>query len=335
MERKQISMSIRKEKIDFFERTLADFFRKAGREHLPWRKQGITAYEVWVSEIMLQQTQVSRVIGYYTKFLQRFPRITVLARVTWEEFLPYYEGLGYYNRGRNMLKAARMVVSQHGGKFPRERKALEKIPGIGPYTAAAIMSFAYGDEHLAWDTNLKRVIGRFFFGSKRGVTDEIFWEDKFETPKKNLNAALMDFGSSRCTGRPKCNACPLAKHCRYYKERGQGEEVVSRSTERTVDWEKARTYIVLHAGHRQYFSENTQYYEPLRLPRKHAVSRSALKAWFQERYGLVVAVRPPKKDVERGVILINVQILSGQFPFVVYSRQAWQSFLETHSVVVN
>ena len=241
MERKQISMSIRKEKIDFFERTLADFFRKAGREHLPWRKQGITAYEVWVSEIMLQQTQVSRVIGYYTKFLQRFPYIAVLAQVTWEEFLPYYEGLGYYNRGRNMLKAARMVVSQHGGKFPRERKALEKIPGIGPYTAAAIMSFAYGDEHLAWDTNLKRVIGRFFFGTKRGVTDGIFWEDKFETPKKKLNAALMDFGSSLCTGRPKCNACPLAKHCRYYKERGQGEKVVSRSAERTVDWEKVQT----------------------------------------------------------------------------------------------
>src|SRR3990167_9371691 len=171
-------MSIRKESITFFEKMLLDFYQKAGREHLPWRtlrkasprgagKAGkITAYEVWVAEVMLQQTQVSRVISYYKRFLKRFPTVQKLARVSWEKFLPCYQGLGYYTRGRNMLKTAKEIVNKYHGKFPRDKKLLEDLPGIGPYTAAAIMSFAYGDNHLAWDTNLKRVIGRFFFGTK-------------------------------------------------------------------------------------------------------------------------------------------------------------------------
>ena len=133
-------MPIRLEKIKFFESILLDFFRKAGREELPWRKRGITAYEVWVSEIMLQQTQVSRVIGYYTRFLERFPNIESLAQASWEDFLPYYEGLGYYARGRNMLRAGQAIVNEYGGTFPRHLETLQTIPGIGPYTAAAIMS---------------------------------------------------------------------------------------------------------------------------------------------------------------------------------------------------
>src|SRR3989344_8172097 len=174
-------MPIDKRKAGFFEEKLEDFFQKTGREHLPWRKKKITAYEVWVSEIMLQQTQVSRVIGYYTRFLKRFPNIGSLAKASWAAFLPYYDGLGYYDRGRNMLKAAKEVVEKHHGRFPRDAEALRRLPGIGPYTAAAIMSFAYGDEHLAWDTNLKRVIGRVFYGGRQLISDEQFWEDAFQT----------------------------------------------------------------------------------------------------------------------------------------------------------
>jgi len=162
-------MRIRREKISFFEAILADFHRKAGREHLPWRRKKIGAYEIWVSEVMLQQTQVGRVISYYENFLERFPSVESLARASWEEFLPYYQGLGYYARGRNMLRAAQMVVSEYGGEFPEDVKELEKLPGVGPYTAAAIASFAYGKDTIAWDTNLRRVVGRFFFGSKYAV----------------------------------------------------------------------------------------------------------------------------------------------------------------------
>lgn len=244
--------------MDFFESIIADFHRKAGREHLPWRRKGIGAYEIWVSEIMLQQTQVSRVISYYEKFLSRFPNIESLARASWEEFLPYYQGLGYYARGRNMLRAARVVVSEYGGKFPRDVKELEKLPGVGPYTAAAIASFAYGKDTIAWDTNLRRVVGRFFFGSKhflasppakgemskgqRGFSEGAHIPHPsvsktrqlpsergaglarlFSLPAGTLNAAMMDFGSAICTARPKCGACPLSSRCVYFKEKGMQE----------------------------------------------------------------------------------------------------------------
>lgn len=321
-----MTMSIRKDKIRFFEQMVTDFFLKAGREHLPWRKPNITAYEVWVSEIMLQQTQVSRVIGYYDRFLCRFPTVETLAGATWEEFLPYYEGLGYYARGRNMLKAAEKIVREYKGEFPRERKNLEGIPGIGPYTAAAILSFAYGEQTMAWDTNLRRVVGRFFFGSKAS-TESLLIEDQFTLPAQMMNAALMDLGSSLCVGRPKCGACPLAARCRYRKEKGQGEIMKKKAIISSVDWASAKTYIVLHEGHRDYLSSQKNRYQPFTLPRGYAASRSGIKDWFLGKFGLVVSVRLPKKDEERGVILVNVQILSGESSFSRYSRRAFTDFL--------
>ncbi|MBP5993576.1 MAG: A/G-specific adenine glycosylase [Candidatus Moranbacteria bacterium] len=320
-------MLIRKDKVDFFEQTVADFFHKAGREHLPWRKKNITAYEVWVSEIMLQQTQVSRVIAYYTRFLERFPTLETLAQATWEEFLPYYEGLGYYARGRNMLKAAVLIMEKYQGIFPQDRKALENIPGIGPYTAAAILSFAYGQQIIAWDTNLRRVIGRFFFGSKR-VADVYDVEDRLTLAAPELNAALMDLGSSLCTGRPKCGACPLAARCRYRREKGVGESVEKEIASSSVDWSRAKTYIVLHEGHREYLSSRNDRYQPFILPKGYASSRSGIKDWFLRRFGLSVSVRPPKKDMRRGVILVNVQILSGKASFPRHEKKAFVEFLD-------
>lgn len=321
-----MAMSIRKDKIRFFEQTVADFFRKAGREHLPWRKKGVTAYEVWVSEIMLQQTQVSRVIAYYTRFLERFPTVEVLARSTWEEFLPYYEGLGYYARGRNMLKAAVLIIEEHQGKFPRDRQMLERIPGIGPYTAAAILSFAYGQQVIAWDTNLRRVIGRFFFGSKASAASYDL-ENQLMLPAKELNAALMDFGSSLCTGRPKCGACPLSARCRFRREKGAGEKVEKEAANSSIDWSRAKAYIVLHEGHREYLSSRSDRYQPFILPKGYASSRSGIKDWFLSRFGLSVSVRPPKKDMRRGVVLVNVQILSGTADFSKYDKQSLVDFL--------
>ncbi len=320
-------MSIRTDKIEFFEQTMADFFRKAGREHLPWRKKSITAYEIWVSEIMLQQTQVSRVIAYYTKFLKRFPTIESLAQATWEDFLPYYEGLGYYARGRNMLKAAALIVGEYRGVFPQDRKILERIPGIGPYTDAAIASFAYGQQAIAWDTNLRRVIGRFFFGSKTS-TESYGLESRLTLKAKELNAALMDLGSSLCVGRPKCGACPLAARCRYRKEGGAGERAQKEIVTSSVDWLHTKTYIVLHEGHREYFSSRSDRYQPFELPKGYTSSRSGIKDWFLSRFGLVVSVRPPQKDMRRGVILVNVQILSGKTDFSRYDRQAFADFFD-------
>lgn len=318
-------MVIRGEKIKFFERQLSDFFRKTGRVELPWRKKRITAYEVWVSEIMLQQTQVVRVVEYYRRFIQRFPTVEKLAEATWEEFLPYYQGLGYYARGRNMLKTAQAVVVEFGGEFPRNKKLLETLPGVGPYTASAIMSFAYDENHLAWDTNLKRVIGRFFFGGKQLVTDEIFWEDRFTMKKKEMNAALMDFGSALCVARPKCQACSLRSRCTYYKEAGKQEVVrkeVSIEKQATGDWSRARICLFLHEHHRHYYSANTKQYRPFILPSGYT-TRADIKEYFLKKYGLTLAVRPPhEKRIIKGqaTLLVNAQILLGEPKFALFSK---------------
>ncbi|MDP2837653.1 MAG: hypothetical protein Q8O53_00035 [Candidatus Moranbacteria bacterium] len=338
-------MRIDKKKIKFFEKTLADFFRKAGRTKLPWRPQKtvsrgtgkITAYEVWVSEIMLQQTQVVRVVDYYRKFLKRFSTVQALAQASWEEFLPYYEGLGYYTRGRNMLKAAQVVVQGYRGKFPHEKKLLERLPGVGPYTAAAIMSFAYGDNHLAWDTNLKRVIGRFFLGGKHLVTDEAWWDDKFATPKQSMNAALMDFGSALCVARPKCEACSLRSHCLYYQEQGKQEASnsatafrASRIIKKKVDWNRAQVLLFLHENHQKYFSANKRQFQPFLVTSGYN-TRAGIKKYFQERYGLTLSVRPPHQKQLRSdipTLLVNAQILLGESKFAIFSKNDVREYNE-------
>ncbi len=327
------SMSIQKviqrEKIQFFEQRLADFFRKAGRVELPWRKRKITAYEVWVSEIMLQQTQVVRVIEYYKNFLKRFPTVESLAKASWEEFLPYYQGLGYYARGRNMLLTAQMVAKEYGGIFPRDKKLLQVLPGIGPYTAAAIMSFAYGENHLAWDTNLKRVIGRFFFGGKQLVTEEVFWEEKFSLSKREMNAALMDFGSALCVARPKCEACFLRSRCVYYKEGGKREtKTISDNSPSNIKNPPVQVIVFLHEGHRKYFSSEKKKYAPFLLPKGY-ITRAAIKDYFAKTYQLILAVRPPHGKVfirKQSTLLVNAQILLGEPGFTIFSKTAVKEY---------
>ncbi|QQR77219.1 MAG: A/G-specific adenine glycosylase [Candidatus Moraniibacteriota bacterium] len=338
--------------VRLFESTLLDFFGKAGREHLPWRREGISAYEVWVSEIMLQQTQVSRVLSYYGKFFVRFPDVESLARASWEEFLPYYAGLGYYSRGRNMLRTAKIVVETFGGEFPRDIKTLQTLPGVGDYTASAIASFAYDVNTLAWDTNLRRVIGRFFFGTKyfekiqeerngksrdkKNVAAKDDWRNnignRFSVSAKTLNAAIMDFGSAICIGKPKCAACPLALRCVYSKEKGERESTTKqkqlrvegkKERVRNYAWKDARVEVTLHENHRKYFSSLKGEYRPFLVPSSHN-TRAGIKAWFRERYGLDVSVRPPHEKIlveNVPILFVNVQILSGTHVFVEFSKE--------------
>ncbi len=323
-------MSIRKQKIEFFEKTIIDFFRKSGRSELPWRKKNMTPYEVWVSEIMLQQTQVNRVVEYYTKFLQKFPTVKDLARASWEEFLPYYEGLGYYARGRNMLLAAKIVTEKHKGVFPKERKELLLLPGVGDYTASAILSFGYGKNHLAWDTNLKRVIGRFFFGSKQADIPQEKFETFFDTSRKNLNAALMDFGSLICNGKPKCANCPLQKKCEYTKTEGTLETKKEKSKD-IFPKEKARTLVFLHKNHKEYYSEQSKNFAPFLLPVGYQ-GREAIKDWFFQKYGLHLSVRPPHQKAyidKLPVILVNAQILLGEHTFRCFSKKEVKEYTKS------
>ncbi len=318
-------MSIRTERIIFFRGVLLDFLKKSGRHELPWRKKNITAYEVWVSEIMLQQTQVSRVIGYYERFLRRFPTIERLAQATWEEFLPYYEGLGYYARGRNMLRTAEAVMRDYQGKFSTDIAELEKLPGIGPYTARAIASFASGAPYLAWDTNLKRVMGRFFFGAKGciGESEMELLNTKLGKDARALNAALMDFGSALCTARPKCANCPLQARCQYFREQGK-QEVHHRMGREEAQGRAERALVFLHANHRQYFSSGKRQYRPFLLPRGYT-TRAAIKEYFTKQYGLTLAVRPPHGVATRQgepLLLVHAQILLGEHTFSTFPKSA-------------
>ncbi len=319
-----VGSGVHKDKIIRFRRRLLDFFRKSGRETLPWRRAGIGAYEVWVSEVMLQQTQVSRVIPYYERFLKRFPTVEALARASWEEFLPYYAGLGYYARGRNMLRTARTVVERHGGRFPRTVAELEALPGIGPYTARAIASFAYAAPVLAWDTNLRRVIGRFFFGGKQrvGEREAAYFESALGDRSREFNAALMDFGSALCVARPKCSACSLRHACRYFREQGKQEARAKSEKSKAEAVAPSRAIVILHEGHRQYFSSDKRRYRPFVLPRG-VVTRAAIKEHFETTYGLALAVRPAHgRQTYRGeqAALVHAQILLGQPAFRIFPK---------------
>ncbi len=178
---------------------------------------------------------------------------------------------------------------------------------------------------MAWDTNLKRVIGRFFFGTRQALIDEGSFEAKFMTPRKSLNAALMDFGSALCVAQPKCEACPLRFRCVYYRERGKQEE--KKKTMRLTgrqDWTEARAIVILHEKHRQYYSSNQKKYQPFLLPKGYA-TRTGIKAYFERHYGLTLSVRPPHaKQLIRGklTLSVNAQILLGKPNFQVFPKSA-------------
>lgn len=203
-----------------FRKQLLAWFRQFQRD-LPWRSTK-DPYAIWISEIMLQQTRVAAVIPYYERFLARFPDVRALAEAPQEEVLQLWSGLGYYTRARNLQKAAQQIVAQHGGEFPREETAVLALPGIGPYTGAAILSIALGAKRAALDGNVARVLARL--GAIRGDLRELRrWQSLQETagelldPKSpgDWNQAMMELGAMVCTPRaPQCLVCPVAKFCR-------------------------------------------------------------------------------------------------------------------------
>lgn len=196
---------------------LIKWFKAEGAD-LPWRHT-TDPYEIWVSEVLLQQTQVSRVLDYYKKFLEKFPRLEDLARANWNSVLPAWRGLGYYSRGKNMLQAAKVIKKEHAGKFPDRLEALQELPGVGAYTASAILCFAFGERLPALDTNLKRVLRRLEDSSPDQVPEiarNLFRGHRYSA--RNLNYALMDIGRNFCKGRSvRCPACPLKKICKSYR----------------------------------------------------------------------------------------------------------------------
>jgi A/G-specific adenine glycosylase len=157
---------------------LISWHKVYGRHHLPWRQFNDLdiadrGYRIWLSEILLQQTQADRVISFYTRILEQYPTLQSLARASYEEFFPFYQGLGYYSRARNLLKTAQIVTHKYEGVFPTSSELLTQLPGVGPYTAAAIQAFAYDLPTLSFDTNLDKIFARYYHGSRYSKLSKI------------------------------------------------------------------------------------------------------------------------------------------------------------------
>ena len=203
-----------------FSDTIIKWQKNHGRRHLPWQLKK-TPYRVWVSEIMLQQTQVQTVIPYYDRFMQRFPDIQSLAAADINEVMHLWSGLGYYARGKNLHRAACQICAQHGGVFPKDYDSIIQLSGIGPSTAGAILSLSMGQSAVVLDGNVKRVIARhqgLFDDFSQTKPHKQLWQLAEQLlPQKSCdryNQGLMDIGATCCTqAQPNCRQCPLAKSC--------------------------------------------------------------------------------------------------------------------------
>lgn len=203
-----------------FAPSLLRWSRRAGRKGLPWQENR-TPYRVWVSEIMLQQTQVGTVVGYYQRFMARFPDIASLARAELDEVLHLWSGLGYYARARNLHRAAQVVMQRHGGEFPATLEEMMALPGIGRSTAGAILALSRGERHPILDGNVKRVLSRYFavpgFPGEAAVERRLWELAEACTPHAAVDEytqAIMDLGATLCTrSNPACLVCPVQPGC--------------------------------------------------------------------------------------------------------------------------
>jgi len=224
--------------------------KQHGRHALPWQNTR-DAYRVWLSEIMLQQTQVAAVIPYYLRFLETFPTVASLAAAPSEEVMAHWSGLGYYSRARNLHKCAQTIVGEYGGVFPSDPELLEQLPGIGRSTAAAISAFSYGTRAAILDGNVKRVFARVFgverYPGEKAVENELWLRAVALLPESGVEAytqGLMDLGATLCTrNSPSCQRCPLAHRCIAYAT-GRTSELPIRKPKKTVP-ERQTTMLLI------------------------------------------------------------------------------------------
>lgn len=245
----------RPEEVQAFRSALGDWFRSEGRDY-PWRRTE-DPYAILVSEVMLQQTQIATVLGrgYYDRWLKRFPDWAALAAADEEAVLKAWEGLGYYNRARNLQKLARAVLTDHGGCFPRDPAAMLALPGVGRYTAGAVGSFAYGLSLPLVDGNVARVLSRLFgweapidlTASQKALWD---WATRLVPPEDGRvhNSALMELGQRRCTpAAPDCERCPVRRFCRAAAD-GSWDRIPSKAKRAATEQREERVALSLSEG---------------------------------------------------------------------------------------
>ncbi|MBI3895372.1 MAG: A/G-specific adenine glycosylase [Acidobacteria bacterium] len=219
------------------------------RRGLPWRKAR-DPYRIWISEVMLQQTRALTVIPYYEKFLNRFPDVQTLAAADESNLLACWSGLGYYSRARNLRKAARMIVRDHGGCFPRDLQAALELPGVGDYTARAVLSIAYAIPFPVLDGNVARVLSRLYarradLRSTSGKRKLLNMAESLLSRRRpgDFNQALMELGATVCAPRqPQCSVCPLRKYCKAYSRDQMDRYPPTHSKVST----KLRSFLAVH-----------------------------------------------------------------------------------------
>lgn len=237
---------------DFALRIIA-WQKQHGRHDLPWQNTN-SPYAIWVSEIMLQQTQVSAVIGYYQRFMARFPTIQSLAAADQDEVMQHWSGLGYYSRARNLHHAAQTIVDTFNGEFPQDFEAMQTLSGIGRSTAAAIAAFAFHQVQTILDGNVKRVIARHFAIEGWPGTPKIekaMWAlAESLLPKAEMVAytqGLMDLGATLCTrSKPSCNTCPINTTCLAYAQ--QRVHALPTPKPKKISPQKYTTMLILRRG---------------------------------------------------------------------------------------
>jgi A/G-specific adenine glycosylase len=238
---------------DFSSRLIA-WQKIHGRHDLPWQNTQ-DPYAIWVSEIMLQQTQVAAVIGYYAKFMARFPDIASLASATQEEVLQHWSGLGYYSRARNLHNAAQTIMDEHDGQFPQDFEQIQTLSGIGRSTAAAIASFAFQQNQTILDGNVKRVLARHYViegwtGTPK-IEKQLWTLAESLVPEQGMVAytqGLMDLGATICTrSKPKCEICPLKKSCQAFAE-NKTKDLPTPKPKKTIPQKQTTMLLILNGN---------------------------------------------------------------------------------------
>ncbi len=331
---------------------IIDWHKKNSRENLPWRDYNFNKkelwYRVWLSEIILQQTQVSRWTIYFKKIIKAFPTIESLAATSYEDFFEYYKWLGYYSRARNMLKTAIIVSKDFGWIFPDDTTSLLSLPWVWPYTTEAIRAFAYQKQTLSFDTNLLKIFSRYYYWNRfvklnKSELEELqeqfitlsalqaslsLQEKEKKITGREINNALMDFAQEQDTNKPSLSLSqgersntiwwnyPLPE-CKYYKT-GWKLEPLKQKKKSAFPTKEATIVIILHKDHKIYFSKDLDNYKPFILWKSEINSREFAKDYFKEKYNLDISVRPPhKKDFQnwKPYLVCYAQIQKGKSEF--------------------
>ncbi len=243
-----------------FSQQILTWFDQHGRKHLPWQ-QNRTAYRVWVSEIMLQQTQVATVIPYYQRFMESFPDVFALAEATQDQVLSHWAGLGYYARGRNLHHCAQTVVDEYQGEFPNTVDELITLKGIGRSTAGAIISLSSGVRAPILDGNVKRVLARFHgvegWPGTTAVANTLWEHAETHTPNQrcdDFNQAMMDLGATLCTrSKPACERCPLESSC-FARAHDRQSEFPNKKPKKTIPIKNTQ-WLVMQNAQREFYLE--------------------------------------------------------------------------------